>query len=116
MKTMHVMIDGVRYVPDPTIADEVSFWWMNDDHTFVHLHGANLDEIIDAAEKARRKYDCSGLLCPAMLLRDGKDVRSVGPCAHSNGRADDQRWRDQLSAWRKSVEADSETMILITAG
>lgn len=109
-----VMIDGVRYVPDPMHADEVKFYYMHDNHTFSRLHGTTLDEVLDNAEAMAKKSRC-GMVCPPMLLAGGKEVRRLKEVAHAPCGSDDSKWLAGKAAWRKECEGDSQVMRLVSS-
>ena len=90
--------------------NEISFWWMNDNHTFIRLKGANLKQIVKHAEKIRKQYSC-GMLCSATLLNDGKDLRRVGICIH-----DGKNWSTDLKKWIDAISSDAQAMGLIATG
>lgn len=109
-----VLINGVRYVPAEQPPDEVKFYYMHDNHTFTPLKGATLDEVLAHADAVEAKSSY-GMLCPAMLLGAGKDIR-VGPCAHARGSKDPKdRWNEGKAEWRKAMEANPDVMRLLTA-
>ena len=110
-----VMIDGVRYVPDPMHADEVKFYYMHDNHTFSRIPGTTLDVILANADTMAHESRC-GMLCPPMLLAGGKEVRRLrevahAPCCDSG----DAKWVAGTEAWRKECEADSDVMRLVSS-
>jgi hypothetical protein len=108
-----VMIDGVRYVPDPMHADEVKFYYMHDNHTFSRLTGATIDEVLESANMMAKKSRC-GMLCPPMLLAGGKEVRRLKAVAHAPcGDDGDAKWDAGVEAWRKECEADSDVVRLL---
>lgn len=90
--------------------DSISFFWMNDNHTFVRLKGKNLKEIIAHANKIRKKSKY-GVLCPPTLLRKGKDFRRVGECVH-----DDVNFVPNVLLWIEAIEKDKMAMELIAKG
>ena len=110
-----VMIDGVRYVPDPNHADEVKFYYMHDNHTFSRLHGATLDEVLDNAEAMAKESRC-GMLCPPMLLAGGKEVRRLKAVAHAPCcGSDDSKWLAGKAEWKKECEEDGCVMRLVSS-
>jgi len=110
-----VMIDGVRYVPDPTHADEVKFYYMHDNHTFSRLIGATIDEVLASADAMAKKSRC-GMLCSPMLLARGKEVRRLKAVAHAPCfGSDDSKWLAGVSEWRTECEADSDVLRLVSS-
>lgn len=81
-----------------------AFWWMCDNHTFARLDSPTLDEIIEKAEQWRKK-DPHGALCPVTLLDGDKELGRIGKMCHGAGK-DEDRWQEQLQAWRKEVESN----------
>lgn len=105
-----VVIDGVRYIPDPKHADGVRFYYMHENHTFTRLHGATLDELLANADaiEAESSY---GMLCPAILMHGDKEVRRVGPAVHAGSSKDPKdRWNAGKGEWRKAMEEDAGVM------
>lgn len=110
-----VIIDGVRYVPDPMHADEVKFYYMHDNHTFSRLHGTTIDEVLAAADAMATESRC-GMLCPPMLSGGGKEVRRLKEVAHAPCcGSGDSKWMAGKDAWRKEAEADSDVMRLVSS-
>lgn len=110
-----VMIDGVRYIPDPMHADEVKFYYMHDNHTFSRLHGTTIDEVLAAADAMATESRC-GMLCPPMLLARGKEARRLKEVAHAPCcGSDDSKWLSGKDAWRKECEGDSDVMRLVSS-
>ncbi len=113
-----VIINGVRYVPDPHHVDGVLFYFMHDNHTFTRLRGKTLDEVLshaDAVETGKR--GSYGMLCPAMLMNGKKEVRHVGPPAHARGSKDPKdNWNAGKAAWLVAVKADADVMRLMGQG
>lgn len=109
---MEVLINGRRYVPADPEPDSVHVWYMHDNHTFTRLRGQTLDAILAQADEVEIR-DPWGMLCPARLLCDGRDVRSVGPYVHSHGIDDPTRWAKGKAQWRAEVEQDADVMRLI---
>lgn len=105
-----VIINGVRYVPADLPPGEVRFYFMHDNHTFTRLKGETLDDVLahaDAVEAGPR--GSYGMLCPAILLRGGKECRRVGPAAHARGSKDPKdEWDAAKAAWRQAMEADPD--------
>lgn len=82
--------------------DDVSFHIMHDNHTYTRLHSYDLDEIeMRAHIIAENSPLCS--LCPATLLKNGKDVRKVGTMVHFQGKTN----VEEVKKWRKSIEKDA---------
>jgi len=109
-----VMIDGVRYVPDPMRANEVKFYYMHDNHTFSRLQGATIDEVLTAADAVALESPC-GMLCPPMLLAGGKEVRRLKEVAHAPCCDSNSNWIAGKEAWRAECEADSCVMRLVSS-
>jgi len=110
-----VVIDGVRYIPDPNYVDGVQFYFMHDNHTFTRLHGKTLDEVLENADTVEAgKRGSYGMLCPAMLMHGKKDVRRVGPPAHAKGSNDPKdNWNAGKAAWLAAVKADADVVRLM---
>lgn len=108
-----VIIDGVRYVPAHSELDRIGFWYMHDNHTFTRLSGTTLDEILKSADEleAQSSY---GMLCPVHLSAGGREIRRVGPSAHSRGGNDPKDvWNAGKAAWRIAIESDADAMRLL---
>jgi hypothetical protein len=110
-----VLINGVRYVPAENLPDEVRVYYMHDNHTFTRLLGATLDDILAHADDVESTPGGScGMLCPAVLLGNGKKIRRVGPYAHAGGFKDPKdEWREGKAKWLKAMEADPDIMRLM---
>lgn len=109
--------------------DEVSFWYMYDDHSYGALTGSTLEEVLEHANRRRNGEDGSyGMLCEATLLKNGKEVRRVkvdytgikgvsGCHAGKPGKAeDDQRWRETTERWLAAHKTDPDVVRLVAAG
>jgi len=111
-----VIIDGVRYAPiNQQVATEARFYYMHDGHYFTRLKGNTLDEVIAHADTVE-SGECGsyGMLCPVIVMACDKELRRVGPPAHSYGPNDEQgRWGIGKVAWREAVEADPDIMRLL---
>lgn len=90
--------------------EEISFWWMNDNCTFIRLKGENLKEIVKHVEKIR-KQSSSGMLCPAALLNNNTELRSVGECVHNGN-----NWSHAFKKWLDAISSDAQAMGLIATG
>lgn len=110
-----VIINGVRYVPDPLHADTVKFYFMHDNHTFTRLHGTTLDEVLAHADAVEAgEWGSYGMLCPAILLHGDKEIRRVGLTAHARGSKDPKdHWNGGKVKWREAMEADIDVMRLM---
>lgn len=110
-----VIIDGVRYVPDPEQVDGVRFYYMHDNQCFTRLYGVTLDEILSRADEVEAESP-HGMLCPVLLLQGKKTIRRVGKAAHAKGSKDPKDyWNAGKAAWRESVEADADVMRLLAS-
>ena len=110
-----VVIDGVRYVPDPMHADEVKFYYMHDNHTFSRLTGATIDEVLASADAMAKESRC-GMLCSPLLLAGGKEVRRLKAVAHAPCcGSDDSKWLTGIAEWRTECEADSDVLRLVSS-
>lgn len=110
-----VMIDGVRYVPDPMYPDEVKFYYMHDNHTFSILTGDTIDEVLASADAMAKESRC-GMLCSPSLLVGGKEVRRLKSVAHAPCcESGDARWLAGVAEWRAECEADSDVMRLVSS-
>ena len=78
----------------------LSFWWMNDNCTFVQLIGKTLDEIIAHAEVCRNNDPC-GMLCSVSIHDTGKPSRAAGFNLHA------QQW-SKLDEWKEKVLSDGD--------
>lgn len=112
-----VVIDGVRYVRDPSHATEVRFFFMHDNHTFTSLRGTTIDEVLAYADRLESgEHGSYGMLCPVVVLNDAKEIRRVGPPAFSRGRADPKDyWNAGKAKWRAAVEADPDVMRVLSS-
>jgi len=108
---MEVIIDGIKYVPEKPIPDEMSIWYMHDNHMFSRLYGITLDEILDNADLIENKSSY-GMLCSVILQCKSKEVRRVGECVHSHGK-DKKSWEEGKITWRKAMEEDPDVMRLL---
>lgn len=111
---MDVMIDGVRYVPAEAQPDELLFHYMHDNHTFSRLHGNTIDEILASAETMANESPC-GMLCPPILMAEGKELRRLREVAHAPCCGDDSKWQSGKDVWRKACESDSQVMRLVAS-
>lgn len=109
-----VLIDGVRYVPDPTHVNRVSFWWMHDNHTFTRLKGNTLSEVVQNAKRVRAETPY-GSLCPAILCHDKKEVRRVGKMIFDNP-THFSKWQKDLTDWCTTMESDADIMRVLSEG
>lgn len=112
-----VIINGVRYVPDPQHADTVRFYFMHDWHGFTRLNGATLEEVLAHADEIEASADGSyGMLCPAILMHGEKELRRVGPTAHARGSKDPKdHWNAGKARWLEAMKADADVMRLVTS-
>jgi hypothetical protein len=94
---------------------EVSFWYMHDNHTFTRIYGTCLDGIVVKAVEIEASSSC-GMLCAPIIVRDGKEERPDLPNAHSHGKFNPQYFKDELTTWRRAVEAHGEIMDFINKG
>lgn len=110
-----VIINGRRYVPDPSEADGVRFYFMHDCHGFSRLRGATLDEVVAHADQIESHAEGSyGMLCPAILMCGEKEVRRVGPAAHARGTKDPKdHWNAGKGKWIEAMKADADVMRLL---
>ncbi len=110
-----VIIDGVRYVPDPQHADRMSIYYMHDNHCFTKLKGTTLDEILAHADEIKDgEWGSYGALCPVHLLSGNREVRRVGDMVHAGSSKDSKgKWEEGKAKWRKQVEADPDVMRLL---
>lgn len=110
-----VIINGVRYVPDPLHADTVKFYFMHDNHTFTKLDGTTLDDLLAHADAVEAgEWGSYGMLCPAIVLHGEKEIRRVGPAAHARGSKDPKdHWNAGKAKWREAMEADVDVMRLM---
>jgi uncharacterized cupin superfamily protein len=90
----------------------LSFIYLHDNHTATFLTGKTLDEILDHARRVESEHTW-GCLCPVTVMEGTKEVRQVGPFAHSHGTKDREYWRTQLDKWRAEVAADTEVMRIL---
>jgi len=108
-----VVIDGMRYVPDPMHADSVKFYYMHESQMFTRLYGVTVNELLAHADEIEAESSY-GMLCPATLLYGDKELRRVGPPAHSGSRTDTKdKWNAQKTKWREAIEADVCIMRLL---
>lgn len=104
-----VIINGRRYVPSPSEADTVKFYFMHDWHGFSRLRGATLDEVVAHADQIEASAVGSyGMLCPAILMSGEKEVRRVGPSAHARGTKDPKdHWNEEKANLRFAMRTGS---------
>jgi hypothetical protein len=127
-ETPDLVINGVRYVPAATqAADEVSIHGMYDMHLFHRVTGKTVEEVIanwlahnsepQPAMVDGRKVDDMGqsMLCPAIVLSRGKEVRRVGQMVFpSYERRGTPRNPDDLEAYRQALLKDPDITRLLT--
>lgn len=112
---MEVIIDGVRYVPAEVQPDEVNFYYMHDIHIFSRLYGATIDEVLAAADAMAAESRC-GMLCPPVLLSEGKELRRLREVAHAPCcGSDDSKWQDGKARWRIECETDADVVRLVSS-
>ncbi len=112
---MKVFIDGVRYVPADPQPDEITIYYMHDNHTFSRMNGSTLDEVLFNADLVAKWSPC-GMLCAPRLSVDGKEVRRLKNHAHAPCvNKDDSRWIAGKADWRSECEADGDVMRLMAA-
>jgi hypothetical protein len=90
--------------------DSISFFWMNDNHTFIRMKGNNLDEIIEHAKQLNNEYPY-GMLCPPTLLRNDMDFYRIGKCVHAG-----EQFSRNTRKWKREIEQDENAMQLIREG
>lgn len=90
-------------------ADSVIFYYMHDQHYFTQLIGRTLDDVLAHADTIERR--AGGMLCPAVLLAGGKELRRVGLPVQSHGGP--YSWDEGKIMWRKALEADADVMRLL---
>ena len=61
----------------------ISFWGMDDNHTFVRYFGSTIEDIINQWRKDVVTDRCELSLCPISLLHNGKRMRIVGDMLHT---------------------------------
>lgn len=112
MSDNFVIVNGVRYVKDlaPTT---LSFWYMNDNHTFIRIKGGTLSEIVASAMSAHSR-GCGGMLCSAKVLSGTAEVRTVGGCVHDHDSI--SVFLHGVANWAAAIEADPEVMRMIDEG
>ena len=91
-----------RKINDCNQADELSFWFMRDNHTFIKIESNNLNEIIGEYKKISKKYPY-GMVCPVTLIRDGDELRRVGANCHVDGKG-----RVKMADWITSISNDDD--------
>lgn len=89
--------------------DDISFWWMNDNHTFVRLHSYDLDEIMLRANMLKLRYPF-GCLCRPVLRKEGNEVRRIGVMIHDQGFEKVKEWRSDLQKWKSEILKDEEAV------
>jgi hypothetical protein len=90
--------------------NSISFWWMNDCHTFVRLKGKNIEEILIHVCKCFND-DKYGMLCPATLLKDGKELYRIGQPIHGGA-----NFHKEILKWVNSIKNDPYAMDIIKSG
>lgn len=99
---------------DPT-PDRVRFYYMHDCHAFESISGSSIDEILAKADKIE-SVSSYGMLCPAIVLAAGVELRRVGPCVHAGAStAPKDKWEEGKAAWRKAVEGDPDITRLLAS-
>lgn len=88
--------------------DSISFWWMNDNHTFVRLKGRNLTEIVYHARKCHKADPCGMLCCPKLMVGN-KSVSTIGEPVHGGKMFD-----KEILEWKNKIEKNVKAMELIT--
>jgi hypothetical protein len=106
-----VIIDGVRYVPDPDRVTRMSLYYMYDNGTFESLSGT-LDKIVEVAKKCHAK-DPWGMLCQITLFNGEREIRRVGENLHGKGNA--TGFATCLDAWVENVLKDADVRRLFAA-
>lgn len=111
---MKVIIDGVEYVPNPSIPVRVSFYYMHDNHTFTKLYGTTLDEVIRSANVVELSSSC-GMLCPFHLLNTKDHTVKQGTIAvHSSYSYNPKdQWEEGIKLWKQEAENNEDVMRLI---
>jgi len=61
--------------------DDVHFWWMNDNHTFIQIETYDLQELTDRVKQLIKEHPY-GMLCQITMLKGGQEVKRAGECAH----------------------------------
>lgn len=82
--------------------DDISFWWMNDNHTFIKLHTYDLDEIILRSNILRKRYPF-GCLCRPVLKKEGSEVRRIGIMIIDGGSNRLNQWESDLIKWKIEI-------------
>jgi hypothetical protein len=119
MKDINVVIDGIRYIPDPNCAETVLFYFMYSNLAFDRLYGTTLDEVLaHADELALNISGSSGMLCPALLLQGQREIRRIGPIASAptiddQGVFDRDLWETGKKKWRSILEKDADVVRLV---
>jgi hypothetical protein len=91
----------------------VAFYYMNSNHTFVSLHGNTLEEILKNADIAYGG-DAYGMLCPAILLANDREIRRIGKGVH--GSKDTKIWNEGKKRWLSEMESDPDIRRIIQEG
>lgn len=112
-----VLIDGIRYIPDPRpdLPRKLSLWYMHDNHTFTPVFGTSVDELCRKALLLEQQSPY-GMFGRLRLLRGDLVEREIGDYVHSGGSAVPLRFSHELEGWRKMVEYDTEALHLIAQG
>lgn len=118
-----VVVGGRRYVLDGNEANRVSIHGMYDCHLFTSYKGATVRDI---AVSWRAEHDTPDdqygpvTLCPAIVLRDGKELRRVGSMVHCLYKFSDKdapaKQQAQLERWIAACEADPDIPRLLATG
>jgi hypothetical protein len=82
--------------------DEVSFWWMNDNHTFCKLEPISFSNLWDMVENIINKKN-SGMLCPFKILKDGQIIQRGKNLVHIYFDEHHDDYEDALRAWKKEI-------------
>lgn len=94
------------------IPDSIHFYYMKDNHTFVKLEGKSLLDITNRADEVEILHPY-GMLCPAILCKEGKEVRRVGTYVHSHGPKARLDWIQNKLEWREVLKADKDVARLM---
>jgi len=74
-----------------------SFWYMNDNHTFVTPTGKNVYEIKEDLIRIAKDRPY-GMVCPVTILEGEKEIKRIGGCCHAdgNGCVDIENWFKEI--------------------
>jgi hypothetical protein len=102
-----VIIDGVRYIPDPKQPPNKAHVWYLHDNGSVNALSGSLSDIVSQA-RALALESPGGMLCNVILLHDECEVRRLKEFVHAHEELGD------VSKWVAEIKADPDASKLLT--